>query len=252
MLPKFTTQRCELASAYTRSRKRARTHTHTHTHTHAHTHTHTHARARTHAHTHTCCLQILPCRLPLKLQAPLFVAGSQAFGSSSHLHGFWQVVSLAKLKERPCLPVDSVTVYRETFNNQNNPVLALILIHYSSRVVLFHHVPLRTEKAWRDYEKKAVGDYRAFCATAPHTCQPPRSRRDSPDLETETRRPARRPPKTDLSRFVPINAPKHDFKPAFCLFCLFFSWNLSFFCVFWPFFMYPFVVGRYPNKKSVY
>ena len=40
-----------------------------------------------------------------------------------------------------------------------------------------------------------------------HTCQPSRSGRDSPDLETETRRPARRPKKTDSSRFVPINAP---------------------------------------------
>ena len=77
---------------------------------------------------------------------------------------------------------------------------------------------------------------------SPHTCQPSRSRRDSPDLETETRRPARRPKKADSSRFVPINAPKHDFKPAFCLFSSFFSRNSSFFCVFWPFLMYLSVV----------
>ena len=83
-------------------------------------------------------------------------------------------------------------------------------------------------------------------------CQPSQSRRDSRDLETETRRPARRPKKADPSRFVPINGQKHDFKPAFCLFPLFFSRNSSFFRVFWPFFMYPSVVGSYPNKKSVY
>ena len=64
-----------------------------------------------------------------------------------------------------------------------------------------------------------------------HTCQPSRSRRDSPDLETETRRPARRHKKADSSRFFPINAQKHDFKPAFCLFSLFFSRNSSFFCL---------------------
>ena len=87
-----------------------------------------------------------------------------------------------------------------------------------------------------------------WCMCA-HTYRPSRSRRDSPSLETETWRPARRPQK---NRFVPINAQKQDFKPAFCLFSLFFSWNSSFFCVFWPFFMYPSVAGRYPNKKSVY
>ena len=42
-----------------------------------------------------------------------------------------------------------------------------------------------------------------------HTCQPSRSRRDSPDLETETRRPARRlkkkPIRPDLSRSTPKN-----------------------------------------------
>ena len=38
-----------------------------------------------------------------------------------------------------------------------------------------------------------------------HTCQPSQSRRDSPDLETETRRPAQRPKKTDLSRSTPKN-----------------------------------------------
>ena len=69
-------------------------------------------------------------------------------------------------------------------------------------------------------------------------------------------RPTTPPPppkkKTDSSRFVPINAQTHDFKPAFCLFSLFFGWNSSFFCVFWPFFMYPSVLGRYPNKKTVY
>ena len=88
--------------------------------------------------------------------------------------------------------------------------------------------------------------------TLKHTCQPSRSRRDSPGLETETRRPARRPKKADSSRFVPINAPKHDFKPNFCLFSLFFSRNSSFFCAFWPFLMYPSVVNSYPNKKSAY
>ena len=69
--------------------------------------------------------------------------------------------------------------------------------------------------------------------------------------ETETWRPARRSKKADSSRLVPINAQKHDFKPAFCLFSLFFGRNSSFFCVFWPFLMYPSVVGSYPNKKSV-
>ena len=59
----------------------------------------------------------------------------------------------------------------------------------------------------------------------------------------------KKPIRPDLSRSTPK---KHDFKPAFCLFSLFFSWNATFFCVFWPFFMYPSVVGRYPNKKSVY
>ena len=87
------------------------------------------------------------------------------------------------------------------------------------------------------------------CFSYSYTCQPFWSRRDSPDLETETRRPARRPKKADSSRFIPINAPKHDFKPAFCLFSLFFSRNSSFFCVFWPFLMYPSVVDSYPNKK---
>ena len=82
-----------------------------------------------------------------------------------------------------------------------------------------------------------------------HTCQLSRSRRDSPDLETETRRPARLPKKADSPRFVPINAQKHDFKPAFaCSLC----YSLRFFCVFWPFFMYPSVAGDFPNKKSVY
>ena len=41
-----------------------------------------------------------------------------------------------------------------------------------------------------------------------HTCQPSRSRRDSPGLETETRRPARRPKKPIrpvLSRSTPKN-----------------------------------------------
>ena len=84
------------------------------------------------------------------------------------------------------------------------------------------------------------------------SCQPSRSRRDSPDLETETRRPARRPKKADSSRFVPINAQKHDFKLAFCLFSLFFSRKSSFFCVFLPFLVYPSVAGSYPNKKSSY
>ena len=57
-----------------------------------------------------------------------------------------------------------------------------------------------------------------------------------PISETKTRRPARRPKKADSSRFVPIDAQKHDLKPAFCLFSLFFSWNSSFFCVFLAFF----------------
>ena len=39
-----------------------------------------------------------------------------------------------------------------------------------------------------------------------HTCQPSRSRRDSPVLETEARHPARLPKRADSSRFVPINA----------------------------------------------
>ena len=82
-----------------------------------------------------------------------------------------------------------------------------------------------------------------------HTCQPSRSRRDSPDLETKTRRPARRPKKPDSSRFIPNNAQKHELKPAFCLFSLFFSRNSSFFCFFWLFFMYPSVAGSDPNKK---
>ena len=48
-------------------------------------------------------------------------------------------------------------------------------------------------------------------------------------------------PTTQKSRFVPIcpdQRPKHGFKPAFCLFSLFFSRNSSFFGVFWPFLMY--------------
>ena len=61
------------------------------------------------------------------------------------------------------------------------------------------------------------------------------------------------PKKADSSRFVPINAQKHDFNPAFCLFLLFFSQNSSFFFVFWPFFMYPSVVGSYPiQTKNLY
>ena len=83
-----------------------------------------------------------------------------------------------------------------------------------------------------------------------HTCQPSRSvgtvpiLRPIPDVR----------PTTQKSRFVPFcpdERPKHDFKPAFCLFSLFFSRNSSFFCVFWPFLMYP-VVDSYPNKKSAY
>ena len=88
-----------------------------------------------------------------------------------------------------------------------------------------------------------------------HTCQPSRSRRDSPGLETETRRPARPPKKADSSRFVPINAPKHDFKPNFCLFSLFFSRNSSFFCVFWPFGLLAFphvpVRGKQLSKQKI-
>ena len=68
------------------------------------------------------------------------------------------------------------------------------------------------------------------------------------------RNPTSRPttPKSRFIPFCPINAQKHDFKPAFCLFSLFFSRNSSFFCVFWPFLMYPSVVDSYPSKKSAY
>ena len=62
-------------------------------------------------------------------------------------------------------------------------------------------------------------------------------------------------PMTQKSRFVPIcpdQRPKHGFKPALCLFSLFFSRNSSFFGVFWPFFMYPSVASSYPNKKNLY
>ena len=62
-------------------------------------------------------------------------------------------------------------------------------------------------------------------------------------------------PTTPKSRFVPIvpmNAQKHGFISAFCLFSLFFSRNSSLFGVLWPFFMYPSVAGSYPNKKSLY
>ena len=38
-----------------------------------------------------------------------------------------------------------------------------------------------------------------------HTCQPSRSRRDSPDLEIKTRRPARRPKKADFSKLSTQN-----------------------------------------------
>ena len=71
-----------------------------------------------------------------------------------------------------------------------------------------------------------------YTLPTPYLPTVPISPGDSPDLETETGRPARRPKKADLSRLVPINAQKHDFKPAFCLFSLFFSRNSSFFCVF--------------------
>ena len=67
----------------------------------------------------------------------------------------------------------------------------------------------------------------------------------------EDRNPTSRPT-TQKSHFVsicPDQCPKHDFKPAFCLFSLFFSRNSSFFCVIWPFFMYLSVAGSYPNKK---
>ena len=77
-----------------------------------------------------------------------------------------------------------------------------------------------------------------------HTCQPSRSRRDSPALETKTRRPARRPKKADSSRFVPINAQNHDFKPAFaCSLCS--SVGIQVSSVFWPFFIHPSVAGSF-------
>ena len=77
-----------------------------------------------------------------------------------------------------------------------------------------------------------------------HTCQPSRSRRDSPALETKTRRPARRPKKADSSRFVPINAQNHDFKPAFaCSLCS--SVGIQVSSVFWPFLMHPSVAGSF-------
>ena len=78
---------------------------------------------------------------------------------------------------------------------------------------LYKQAGLDLVSAWKDLDPHT------------HTCQPSRSRRDSPDLETETRRPARRPKKADSSRFVPINVHKHDLKPAFCLFSLFSSRN---------------------------
>ena len=93
------------------------------------------------------------------------------------------------------------------------------------------------------------GDHQA----AKHTCQPSRSHRDSPDLKTETRRPTRRPKKPirpDLSQPTPKN---HDFKPAFCLFSLFFGRNSSLFCVLWLFSCtHPWQAVSYPNKKNPY
>ena len=71
--------------------------------------------------------------------------------------------------------------------------------------------------------------------------------RPKPDVPPDV--PADDPKKADLFRFVPINTPKHDFKPAFCLFSLFFSRNSSFFCFFWPFLLYTSVAGTYPNKN---
>ena len=62
--------------------------------------------------------------------------------------------------------------------------------------------------------------FRKYLTSHRHTCQPSRSRRDSPDLETETRRPARRPKKADSSRFVPINAQNTVLNPLFaCSLC---------------------------------
>ena len=46
-------------------------------------------------------------------------------------------------------------------------------------------------------------------------CQPSRRGRDGPDSETQTRRPARRPQKADLSRFVPTNNQNAIFNPLF-------------------------------------
>ena len=68
--------------------------------------------------------------------------------------------------------------------------------------------------------------------------------RPKPDVPPDN---PKKPIRPVLSRSTP---PKHDFKPAFCLFSLFFSRNSSFFCVFWPFLMYSSVVDSYPNVKK--
>ena len=97
----------------------------------------------------------------------------------------------------------------------------------------------------RDLAKVSDVDRRTYLPTVPIS---------SGQSRFGDRNPTSRPT-TQKNRIVPIcpdQRPKHDFKPAFCLFSLFFSRNSSLFGVFWPFFMYPSVVGRYPHKKSVY
>ena len=83
-----------------------------------------------------------------------------------------------------------------------------------------------------------------------HTCQPSRSRRDSPDLKTETRRPARRPKKADSSRFVPTNAPKHDLNLLFaCSLCSLVGIQVSFVSFGLFSCTRPWQAVSYPNKK---
>ena len=111
-----------------------------------------------------------------------------------------------------------------------------------------------------DYWRASEGEQQA-CGTAaglvpvftcdsrrrPHTCQPSPSRRDSPKADVPPDDPKSRFRRPDLSRSMPKT---RFFKPDFCLFSLLFSRNSSFFCVFWPFFMYPSVADSYPNKIS--
>ena len=84
----------------------------------------------------------------------------------------------------------------------------------------------------------------------PHTCQPSRSRRDSSDLETKTRRPARQPKKADSSRSTPKNTILN--LPLACSLCS--SVGIQVSSVSFGLFSgtRPSVAGSYPNKKSVY